>query len=93
MIIKANGRRIRQAESMTNPPPLVFDARPVFASGRQPLPAILDALNRLQPGQPLKLIAPFEPLPLCQLLRARGYTAAPQARPDGAWEVLFRPSS
>ena len=76
---------------MTSLPPLEFDARPLFAAGRPPLPAILNAINRLQPGQPLRLIAPFQPLPLYELLRARGFTPEPSEREDGAWEVLFRP--
>ncbi|MEY4939722.1 MAG: hypothetical protein RIQ93_1457 [Verrucomicrobiota bacterium] len=77
---------------MATLPPLELDARPFFASGRQPLPAILSAINRLEPGQSLQLIMPFQPLPLYNLLRARGYTAVPQERADGAWNVLFRPS-
>lgn len=79
-------------ELMTNLPPLEFDARPLFASGRPPLPSILMVLSRLKPGQRLQLIAPFEPLPLYELLRARGYTPVPRQRKDGAWEILFSPA-
>lgn len=78
---------------MTSLPPLELDVRPLFASGRPPLPAILNAVNRLQPGQALRLVAPFPPVPLYDLLRERGFTAEPREREDGAWEVLFRPAN
>ena len=36
---------------MTLQPPFDLDVRPLFAAGRPPMPAILSAVNRLQPGQ------------------------------------------
>ncbi len=72
---------------------LELDVRPLVAAGRPPLPAILDPVNRLEPGQSLRLIAPFEPTPLYAVLRQRGFTADPQPRADGSWEITFRPSS
>jgi uncharacterized protein (DUF2249 family) len=76
---------------MTSLPPHVLDVRPLFAAGRPPLPVILNAVAQLQPGQALRLIAPFEPAPLYQLLMERGFTAEPHQRDDGAWEIVFRP--
>ncbi len=78
---------------MNQPPPFELDVRPLLAASRQPMPAILNAVNRLEPGQPLRLIAPMEPRPLYELLAQRGYTPEPVQRPDGAWEVLFRPGA
>lgn len=78
---------------MPTPPPLELDVRPFFTSGIPPLTAILDAVNRLEPAQALRLIAPFPPTPLYELLGERGFTAEPQQRNDGAWEILFRPRS
>ena len=78
--------------AMTSLPPLELDVRPLFAAGRPPLPAILTAVNRLQPGQTLRLIAPFQPVPLYQLLRERGLTPEAHGRTDGTWEILFRPA-
>ena len=78
---------------MNSPTFLELDVRPLIAGGRPPLPVILDAVNRLEAGQSLRLIAPFEPAPLYALLRQRGLIAEPQARADGAWEITFRPSS
>lgn len=78
---------------MNTPPPFELDARPLFAAGRPPLVPILNAVNRLEPGQALRLIAPFEPLPLFDLLAERGFTPESRERDDGAWEILFRPTS
>ena len=74
---------------MSTTPPVELDVRPFFENQRPPLPAILEAVNRLQPGQPFRLIAPFEPKPLYDLLGQRGYQAEAKQRPDEAWEILF----
>lgn len=76
---------------MTPLPPFELDVRPLFATGQPPLVPILNAVNRLQPGQALLLIAPIEPVPLYDLLGQRGFTPEPRERKDGAWEILFRP--
>ena len=78
---------------MNPPPPFELDVRPLFASGRPPLIPILDAVNRLQPGQALRLIAPIQPVPLFALLAQRGFTPEAKERADGAWEILFRPTA
>ena len=77
---------------MTSLPPLELDVRPLFAAGKPPLVPILNAVNRLQPGQALRLIAPIEPIPLYQLLGERGFTPESRQRDDGTWEILFRPT-
>ena len=77
---------------MTSLPPLELDVRPLFAAGKPPLVPILNTVNRLQPGQALRLIAPIEPIPLYQLLGERGFTPEARQREDGAWEILFRPT-
>ena len=73
------------------PAPAELDVRPLFESGKPPLAAILSAVNRLEPGQALRLIAPFEPAPLYDMLGGRGFRATPKEREDGAWEILFEP--
>lgn len=75
---------------MTSLPPLELDVRPLLASGRPPIATILNAINRLQPGQSLLLLAPFQPLPLYEMLGERGFTPEAREREDGTWEVLFR---
>jgi uncharacterized protein (DUF2249 family) len=90
--IKAIEGQTVQTDSRMNPQtPLELDVRPLFAAGRPPMAAILNAVNRLDPGQALRLIAPIEPVPLYQLLAERGFVAQPQQREDGAWEILFQP--
>jgi uncharacterized protein (DUF2249 family) len=75
---------------MNSPRPLELDVRPVCAAKQPPLPAILDAVGRLEPGQDFRLIAPFEPAPLYQLLGQQGFTHSARELPDGAWEITFR---
>ena len=77
---------------MSSLPPLELDVRPLFAAGRPPLPAILNAISRLEPGQSFRLIAPLKPAPLFDLLAARGYTAEPKELANGVWEILFTPT-
>ena len=74
---------------MESPAPLELDVRPLFATQRAPLPAILAAVNRLEEGQGLVLIAPIEPLPLYALLAERGFKHDTRKRDDGAWEIRF----
>lgn len=76
---------------MSSVPPLEFDARPLFATGKPPLVPILNAVNRLATGQAFRLIAPIEPRPLMQMLSQRGFTAESRARDDGTWEIVFTP--
>jgi uncharacterized protein (DUF2249 family) len=78
---------------MTSLPPLELDVRPLFAAGRPPMVPILNVVNRLQPGQAFRLIAPIEPLPLYNLLAERGLTPESRMREDGAWEILFTPTA
>jgi uncharacterized protein (DUF2249 family) len=77
---------------MKSLPPLELDIRPLCAASRPPLGAILEAVNRLESGQSLRLIAPFKPEPLFQLLGQRGFSHHATERPDGAWEVIFAPA-
>ncbi len=76
---------------MNPPPAFELDVRPLLAAGRPPMAAILNAVNRLAPGQALRLIAPLEPKPLYDRLAQRGFTPEAVQRADGAWEILFRP--
>jgi uncharacterized protein (DUF2249 family) len=78
---------------MNPPAPFELDVRPLFAAGRPPLVPILNAVNRLEPGQALRLIAPIQPVPLFDLLRQRGFTHEAREREDGAWEILFSPGA
>lgn len=68
-----------------------LDVRPVLRAGGEPFEAIMQAVEALQPGQPLRLLAPFEPIPLFAVLGRIGYAHAARELPGGDWEVLFSP--
>lgn len=76
---------------MTAPAPLDLDVRPQIAEGQEPFAAIMAAADALAPGQALRLIAPFRPVPLFNVMANRGFASQDHRRPDGAWEVIFTP--
>ena len=68
---------------------VTLDVRDDIRQGRQPCAKITQAAADLKDGEALRLIAPFEPVPLFSLLASKGF--AHQANPlgGGDWEVLF----
>lgn len=74
---------------MPAPKPLELDVRALVAKQRPPLPAIQQAVAQLSPGQPLRLIAPFEPVPLYQFMKARGFAHEARETEPGVWTVMF----
>ena len=71
------------------PEPLVVDVRPLIAEGIEPRPHLFAAVQALETGQTLVVIAPFLPSPLVERLKADGFSAQVIRRGDGAWEVRF----
>ena len=71
---------------------ITLDVREHFNSGREPFPAIMQAVSSLNPTQKLLLIAPFEPFPLYQLLTQQGYTFESSQDEEGSWRILFSPA-
>ncbi|MGX5736315.1 DUF2249 domain-containing protein [Bosea thiooxidans] len=71
--------------------PRELDVRPMLRAGQEPFQAIMDAVSALLPGQPLRLIAPFRPVPLYSVMANRGFAASDRALEGGDWEVLFSP--
>jgi len=69
------------------------DVRPILRAGGEPFPQILAAVNALQPGQGLRLLATFKPTPLFQVLGSKGFTHEAKALDGGDWEVLFSPAA
>ncbi len=78
------------ASSAASVAPLVLDTRPMFARGDKPCQAIDDAVDRLSPGQPLVIIAPFEPAPLYTKLGKQGFTHQTTPLDGNSWQVEFR---
>jgi uncharacterized protein (DUF2249 family) len=68
-----------------------LDVRPILRAGGEPFEAIMGAVSKLGPGQGLRLLATFKPVPLFSVLGARGFAHEAQELAGGDWEVLFRP--
>lgn len=71
--------------------PYELDVRPHLARGEEPFGVIMAAVDALAGGQPLRLIAPFRPVPLFGVMANRGFAAQDRALADGGWEVVFTP--
>jgi uncharacterized protein (DUF2249 family) len=68
---------------------ITLDVREDFAQGRPPCTKIQEAAARLQPDEALKLITPFEPVPLYEVLGSQGFEHVSNPVPGGDWEILF----
>ena len=68
-----------------------LDVRPILANGGEPFQAIMAAVDGLAPGQGLKLIAPFKPLPLFTVLERKGFLHQVSELGGGDFEVRFTP--
>lgn len=68
-----------------------LDVRPILKAGGEPFSVIMEAVAALAPGQSLRLLASFKPLPLFQVLGARGFQPAAREIGGGDWEVIFTP--
>ncbi|MGO4558163.1 DUF2249 domain-containing protein [Mesorhizobium sp. 2RAF21] len=70
-----------------------LDVRPILAEGGEPFGAIMEAVATLAPGQGLRLLAPFKPVPLFHVLGQRGFEPTAREIGGGDWEVIFRPTA
>lgn len=68
-----------------------LDVRPILADGGEPFQAIMAAVEGLAPGQGLKLLAPFKPLPLFTVMERRGFLHQVAELEGGDFEVRFLP--
>lgn len=68
---------------------VTLDVRKEIAQGREPFARIMTAVGTLSDGQSLMLIAPFQPVPLFQVLAAQGFSHQSRETTSGDWEVLF----
>ncbi len=74
-------------------PPFDLDVRPILRDGGEPFGAIMEAVAGLAPGQSLRLLATFKPIPLFGVLGARGFEPTAREIGGGDWEVLFTPQA
>lgn len=68
-----------------------LDVRPILRDGGEPFGAIMQAVAALAPGQSLRLLATFKPIPLFQVLGQRGFEPSAREIGNGDWEVIFTP--
>jgi uncharacterized protein (DUF2249 family) len=73
--------------------PHELDVRPILRAGGEPFTAIMDAVKSLSPGQGLRLLATFEPVPLYGVLAKKGFDHAAREIGGGDWEVVFTPAA
>lgn len=68
---------------------VTLDVREEIRQGREPFSQIMRAVAGLQPGETLRLLAPFKPEPLFDVMTRRGFTHVETALSSGDWEVVF----
>lgn len=68
-----------------------LDVRPILREGGEPFEEIMTAVSKLLPGQGLRLLATFKPIPLFSVLGAKGFSHEARELADGDWEVIFQP--
>ncbi len=78
---------------MTQAAPLTLDVRPTLRAGGEPFAQIMQAVASLEPGQALRLLATFEPVPLYAVLGRKGFAHRALRHAEGDWEVLFSPDA
>ena len=76
---------------MTQVAPLTLDVRPDLRAGGEPFPLIMQAVASLEPGQTLRLLATFEPVPLYAVLGRKGMAHRAIHHGEEDWEILFTP--
>lgn len=80
----------RKGSSMTDY--IDVDVRPILRAGGEPFSVIMAALERLEPGQGIRLTATFKPIPLFAVMADKGFSHSEQALDGGEWEVTFTPT-
>lgn len=72
---------------------VLLDVRPILRDGGEPFEQIMSTVAALRPDQGLRLLATFKPVPLLNVLGARGFTHQIREVGGGDWEVLFTPGN
>ena len=72
-------------------PMLTLDVRPILRNGGEPFAEIMKAVSSLAPGQGLRLLATFRPVPLFSVMAKSGFEHSERELSEGNWEVLFTP--
>lgn len=80
---------VRAAEAVASNLPRV-DASAILASGRDPLPDIRAVADAVPERGIFAVQAPFDPVPLRNLLAGQGFSSHARRLEEGRWRVLFR---
>ena len=67
-----------------------LDVRPMMAAGKEPFDAIMGVVGDLGPDEEFELVAPLDPVPLYQVLGARGFGHQTESLGGGDYRVVFR---
>ncbi len=68
---------------------VLVDVRQDLRNGREPFSKIMNAAAALGPDQQLLLLAPFEPVPVVEILARQGFRHTAHLCESGDWEVRF----
>ncbi len=66
-----------------------LDVREMLRQGREPLPKIREAVDKLQAGEGLVVVAPFLPSPLIEKLNSEGFSSRLERGTGPDWLVYF----
>lgn len=69
---------------------LRLDVRPILASGREPFAEIMRVARQVPADGVLVVVAPFDPVPLRDVLGASGFSSSAVPLGPAEWEVTFR---
>ena len=69
-------------------PAIILDVRPDIEGGTDPFKRIMSTIKDLKEGEVIKIINSFEPIPLINLLRQKGFTPAVE-RPEPGVVVTY----
>ncbi len=78
---------------MASPSLSTLDVRDILKAGGEPFSEIMQAVDALWPGQSLRLLATFKPVPLFGVMAQRGFGHTERQIGGGDWEVIFTPSA
>lgn len=66
-----------------------LDVRPVISSGSDPLKMIMEEVKKIKPGQALKIVNSFQPIPLISMLQKKGFETYCDQVSDNVFETFF----
>lgn len=75
--------------SAANGQTITVDVRPGARGGGDPFSKIMSAVAGMGDARTLRLLAPFEPVPLFSVMASRGFTHQARQIESGDWEILF----